>query len=125
VVDRGIGLPPWPVAGTAALTPGRRVCFTGRSSGADQCGTLRGSAARPLERVLANEFKVNVRCTTITARSGDSGGPVYTAPRADGTVRAIGIVTLVSGPLQQMCFTPLAPVLQRLGARLAVARSAG
>jgi hypothetical protein len=122
VVDRGIGLPPWPVAGTAALTSGRRVCFTGRTSGPDRCGSLRGSGARPLERVLANEFKVRVRCTTITARSGDSGGPVYTAPRVDGTVRAIGIVTLVSGPAQRMCFTPVAPVLQAIGATLAVQR---
>ena len=44
---------------------------------------------------------------------------------ADGTVRAIGIVTLVSGPRQRMCFTPIAPVLQRLGATLTVARSSG
>lgn len=119
VVDRGISRPPWPVVGTAALTAGRRVCFSGRTSGPDQCGTLRGKTARPLEHVLDSQFRVQVRCTTITARAGDSGGPVYTAPRADGTVRAIGIVTLVSGPRQQMCFTPLAPVLRTLGATLA------
>jgi hypothetical protein len=121
VVDRGIALPPWAVAGTARLLPGRAVCFTGRTSGVDQCGRLRGAGSRPLERVLLGKFRVTVRCTTITARSGDSGGPVYTAPRADGTVRAIGIVTLVSGPLQLMCFTPIRPVLHRLGATVASA----
>jgi hypothetical protein len=43
---------------------------------------------------------------------------VYTAPRADGTVRAVGIVTLVVGETERMCFTPLAPVLDGLGAQL-------
>ncbi|MCW3016303.1 MAG: hypothetical protein JWO02_3395 [Solirubrobacterales bacterium] len=118
VVDRGISRPPWAVAGTAQLLAGRAVCFTGRTSGADQCGRLGGASARPLERVLDSEFHITVRCTTITARAGDSGGPVYTAPRADGTVRAIGIVTLVSGPSQLMCFTPVTPVLRDLGAAL-------
>ena len=61
---------------------------------------------------------LEVRCTTITARSGDSGGPVYTKPRANGTTFAIGIVTLVVGPRQRMCFTPIAPVLKEMKARL-------
>lgn len=119
VVDRGVSRPPWAVRGTARLLAGRRVCYSGRTSGTDQCGQLRGSRAKPLERALRASFGLTVRCTTITARSGDSGGPVYTAPRADGTVRAIGIVTLVSGPLQRMCFTPIAPVLRKLGATVA------
>jgi hypothetical protein len=122
VVDRGVARPPHPVAGTAALTPGRRVCFTGRTSGPDRCGRLRGAGARPAERLLSLQAGLVVRCTTVRAAPGDSGGPVYTAPRADGSVRAVGIVTLVVGRSQRMCFTPLAPVLDRLDARLATLR---
>ena len=63
----------------------------------------------------------HVICTSITAREGDSGGPVYTAPAADGSVRAVGITTLVFGLLQEMCFTPLQPVLDALHAHLVTA----
>ena len=38
------------VAGTARPTPGRRVCFTGRTSGVDQCGVILGGAARRDQR---------------------------------------------------------------------------
>jgi len=62
-----------------------------------------------------------VRCTTIGAREGDSGGPVYTAARDDGTVYAVGITTLVVGPRARMCFTPLEPVLDALNATLVTA----
>jgi hypothetical protein len=120
VVDRGIRRPPLPVVGTARTLSGRRVCFTGRTSGPDQCGQIRGAAARPLESLFALQGLV-VRCTTITAREGDSGGPVYTAPGSDGAVRAVGIVTLISGPRARMCFTPVIPVLDKLGARLVTA----
>ena len=65
-----------------------------------------------------------VRCTTIMAREGDSGGPVYTAARADGTVYAVGITTLVVGARARMCFTPIEPVLAALRATLVTA-SAG
>jgi hypothetical protein len=61
-----------------------------------------------------------VICTDIAAREGDSGGPVYTPGRRDGTVNAVGLVTLISGSGRRMCFTPLAPVLNRLSAALLV-----
>jgi hypothetical protein len=125
VVDRGTSRPPWFVAGAAAPYPGSRVCFSGRTSGPDQCGQIvAGAAAIRLERLVGSvEHKV-VRCATMPARSGDSGAPVYTAPAPDGTVRAVGIATLaLTGPLfrllhLRMCFTPLAPVLAALGAEL-------
>lgn len=107
VVERGLFSPPWFVRGTARPLVGRRVCFTGRTSGADQCG-----------RIVRSYPGTRLPCTTITAREGDSGGPVYTAPAADGTVRAVGITTLVFGLLQSMCFTPIEPVLDALNARL-------
>lgn len=115
VIDRGIGRPPWVVRGTADLTSGRRMCFTGRTSGVDRCGRLRGSGARPAERFLSLRAGVVVRCTTARAAPGDSGAAVYTAPRADGTVRALGIATLVVGDRSLLCFTPVRPVLQRVG----------
>jgi hypothetical protein len=123
VIDRGISQPPWPVAGTAKATSGRDVCFSGRTSGADQCGQIVGNDARGAERVLSIFAGLLVRCTTITAREGDSGGPVYTAPAGDGTVRAVGITTLVVGRRSRMCFTPLGPVLGTL--RASVITSAG
>lgn len=107
VVDRGLFSPPWFVRGKARPLLGRRVCFTGRTSGADRCG-----------RIVRSYPGTRLPCTTIRARSGDSGGPVYTAPAADGTVRAVGITTLVFGLLQSMCFTPIEPVLDALNARL-------
>ncbi len=121
VVDRGVSRPPWIVAGVARTTAGRRVCFSGRTSGIDRCGRLRGTSARAVERYLALRAGVVVRCTTVAAAEGDSGGPVYTAPRADGTVRALGITDLIVGRRDQMCFTPIKPVLDRLGARLVTA----
>jgi len=118
IVDRGVSRPPWVVSGVAKSTGGRRACYTGRTSGVDRCGRLRDGSARPIERFLAFLGGGVVRCTTVAAAEGDSGGPVYTAPRADGTVRALGITTLVFGPRDLMCFTPIQPVLDRLGARL-------
>ena len=118
LVDRGITRPPWIVAGLAKATAGRRVCFTGRTSGADICGSIVPSRARAGERLISAFAGVAVRCTSLRARQGDSGGPVYTAPGSDGRVRAVGIVTLVLVPSRQMCFTPLAPVLSGLNARL-------
>jgi len=118
IVDRGVSRPPWVVAGVAKTTGGRRVCYTGRTSGIDRCGTLRGTSARPIERFLGFLGGGIVRCTTIAAAEGDSGGPVYTAPRTDGTVRALGITTLIFGPRDHMCFAPIQPVLDRLDARI-------
>jgi hypothetical protein len=110
VVDRGVSRPPWFVAGSARPLLGRRVCFTGRTSGIDNCG-----------RIVRSYPGTRLPCTTIIGRQGDSGGPVYTAPAADGSVRAVGITTLVFGLLQQMCFTPLQPVLAALDAKLVTA----
>jgi hypothetical protein len=121
VVDRGVTRPPWRVVGIANPTSGRNVCYTGRTSGADQCGRIVSSRARGGERLLSAFAGVIVRCTTIRAREGDSGGPVYTAPGRNGAVRAIGLTTLIVGDSARMCFTPLAPVLRSLGATLAVA----
>jgi len=118
VIDRGISRPPWVVARTARALPGRRVCFTGRTSGIDHCGRIRGPGAALGESLLSLRAGVVVRCTTITARPGDSGGPVFTPPRRDGTVGAVGIITLITGPRARMCFTPVRPSLARLRAQL-------
>jgi len=108
VVDRGILGAPWFVVGTARPRIGSEVCFTGRTTGPDQCGKV----------VRSFPGTAGLPCTAITADLGDSGAPVYTAPSADGSVRAVGIATLVFGFLQSMCFTPIEPVLDALNATL-------
>lgn len=118
VVDRGVSRPPWRVAGLAKPKAGLRVCFSGRTSGIDRCGSMVGRSSRGGERVLSAFAGLVVRCTTIRAAPGDSGGPVFTAPDADGNVRAVGIVTLIVVSSRIMCFTPLSPVLDGLGATL-------
>jgi hypothetical protein len=118
VVDRGVTRPPWFVVGTARPLGGRRVCYTGRTSGVDQCGRIFSGRARSINRQASRIAGVRVTCTSIVAREGDSGGPVYTRPANGGTVRAIGITTLVFGLFQTMCFTPIEPVLDALDARL-------
>jgi hypothetical protein len=118
IVDRGITRPPWIVGGFARPFPGRRVCFAGRTSGANHCGRIVGRSARSAQLGVILQLGVIVICTDIAAREGDSGGPVYTPGRPDGTVNAVGLVTLIAGPTRRMCFTPLAPVLNRLGAAL-------
>lgn len=121
LVDRDVTRPPWIVTALAQPTAGRAICFSGRTSGVDRCGFIDSRRVRFAERIVSAFAGVAVRCTTIQARGGDSGGPVFTAPRADGTVRAVGIVTLVVGETKRMCFTPLAPVLNGLRARLVTA----
>lgn len=111
VVERFIWRPPWFLRGTAKPLLGRRVCYAGITSGPDNCGKI----VRPFPGVRG------LACTTITARSGDSGAPVYTFPAADGTVRAVGIANIVFGLLQSMCFVPIAPVLEALDATLVTA----
>ena len=60
-------------AGAASASPGR-------TSGVDQCGVIL-SRQRARDQPQASRFAgTRVRCTTIMAREGDSGGPVYTAP---------------------------------------------
>ena len=121
VVNRGVVRPPWFVKGTARPLGKRRVCYTGRTSGVDQCGVILSGSARRINRQASRIAGTRVTCTSIIAREGDSGGPVYTRPAADGTVRAIGITTLVFGLFQTMCFTPIEPVLDALNARLVTA----
>ena len=121
VVNRGATRPPWRVAGVGQPTAGRQVCFTGRTSGVDQCGRIQDASKSRAELLVSVFAGTLVRCTTMRAQPGDSGGPVYTAPRADGTVYAIGITALAVGDTAAMCFTPIAPVLRGLGARLVVA----
>jgi hypothetical protein len=118
VVDRGISLPPWSVAGVARPLSGRRICFSGRTSGIDRCGRILGARAQPGERLLSVLSGAVVRCTDISAKEGDSGSAVYTAPRADGSVRGVGIAVIVVGDRSRMCFTPLLPVLDALHARV-------
>jgi len=124
VIDRGIDKPPWRIAGTARPLSKRGICFAGRTSGADRCGRIAGRNGRPAERLLGLFSGLVVRCTTISAREGDSGGPVYTPPSADGTVRAVGITTLVFGDRSLMCFTPLIPVLDEIRAEVVIAPGA-
>jgi hypothetical protein len=121
VIDRGMSRPPWRVAGVGRPTAGRAVCFSGRTSGIDRCGRMDGAGARPAERVLSLFAGRVVRCTTIRAAPGDSGAPVVTWPGSNGTVYAVGIVTLIILSNRHMCFTPLSPVLDALGARLVTA----
>ncbi|HEY1537930.1 MAG TPA: hypothetical protein VGF63_00925 [Solirubrobacteraceae bacterium] len=120
LVDRGVTRPPWRVTGIANPTPSRKICFTGRTSGADQCGRIASRSALGAERLLSAFSGVVLICTTIRAREGDSGGPVYTAPRTDGSVHAVGLTTVIVGASARMCFTPLAPVLRGLKATLVV-----
>jgi hypothetical protein len=120
LVDRGISKPPWIVGGFARPLSGRRVCFTGRTSGADRCGRIVGRAALSTQLGALLQLGVLVICTDIAAKEGDSGGPVYTPGRRDGTVNAVGLVTLIAGASRRMCLTPLTPVLNRLSAALVV-----
>jgi hypothetical protein len=107
-IERFSFQPPLFVRGRARPLLGRRVCFTGVTSGPDQCGKIvrRFPGVRGLS------------CTNIIAREGDSGSPVYTAPAADGTVHAVGIANIVVGIFQLMCFEPIDRVLDALDARL-------
>jgi hypothetical protein len=116
IVDRGISQPPWTIAGDARPLRGRRVCFSGRTSGVDQCGQILDAGARAGEQAIGRRAGITIRCTNIPAREGDSGAPVYTAPRADGSVRAVGIAVIVIGIGSRMCFTPLEPVLSAIDA---------
>jgi hypothetical protein len=106
VVERFIWRPPWFVTGRARPLRGRSVCFAGRSSGPDNCGKI----------IRTFPGARGLRCTDIQAQEGDSGAPVYTAPRADGTVRAVGIANVVVGLFSTMCFVPLSTALDALGA---------
>jgi hypothetical protein len=111
VVDRGILGPPLFVRGSARTRIGQAVCFSGSTSSVNQCGEI-------VDRYPGVGRRT---CTSITAREGDSGSPVYTPPAADGTVRAVGVASVVFGPFQSMCFVPIVPVLKALKATLVTA----
>ena len=113
LVDRDILGPPLFVRGVASPRMGLEVCFSGTTSSVDQCGEI-------VQRFPGVGRRT---CTSITAREGDSGSPVYTAPAADGTVRAVGIASVVFGPFASMCFVPIGPVLKALHATLVTAAS--
>lgn len=110
IINRAIDQPPWFVHGTAKPTIGRGVCFSGQTSGPDQCGRI-------VHRFPIAGTK-GLSCTDITAREGDSGSPVYTLPDASGTVHAVGIANIVVGLFQSMCFVPIGPVLDAMNATL-------
>jgi hypothetical protein len=98
-IERG-DLPPLTVLGVAddlSIGRGTRVCFAGRTTGAETCGRVKG-------------FKQHLRCVGVKARPGDSGGPVYYDPGNGLTTQAVGIVTT-----DKMCFTPISRVLGRFG----------
>jgi hypothetical protein len=98
-IERG-ELPPLTVLGVVddiSIGRGTRVCFAGRTSGADTCGRVKG-------------FRQHLRCIGPKARPGDSGGPVYYDPGGGLTTRAVGIVATAG-----MCFTPLSRVPARFG----------
>jgi hypothetical protein len=112
VIARG-NKTPWKVRGTLRTIlqdPGTKVCFAGRSSGADQCGEIRTGGVKHL------------KCTDIEARRGDSGGPVYTRAR-NGKTLAVGIVSLTARTRfwqdGGMCYEPIEQVLDGLDAKLA------
>lgn len=92
---------------------GRAVCFTGITSGIDQCGRIHGQSTFP--------NPVPVICARgVRSRDGDSGGPVYTRPNRRGEVRAVGVLsrTSVGGLGRDMCYTPIQTILERFGAEL-------
>jgi hypothetical protein len=115
-VERGTKLP-WTVTGwrpTAAQRSGLRVCFSGRTTGRERCGTVVQPRFRRGRRRLV--------CTDLRLRDGDSGGPVYTAP-ADGAVEALGIVTGSRTNIPPFthgegCYTPIQGILSAFGATL-------
>jgi hypothetical protein len=113
-VERGAA-PPLTVTGwvrTRDQDVGDRVCFAGRTSGADRCGRI-VHRYRFVQKYL--------RCTDIRADHGDSGGPVYT-PGFRLSTRAVGIVVKVgvrfSGGRGKMCYAPIEGILDATGDRL-------
>ena len=98
VVDRGASRPPWVVAGIAQPTAGRAVCFSGRTSGIDRCGTIQGNRARSAERLLS--IFAGVRRALYDdprARGRQRRAGLQHACARTAACTAIGIVTLVVG----------------------------
>ena len=107
VVERGLFSPPWFVARQ-------------RAAQARAQGLLHGAheRRRPVrqDRALLSRHAPAVH-DDHGARGRQRGTRLHPAA-ADGTVRAVGVTTLVFGLLQSMCFTPLQPVLDALDAKL-------
>jgi hypothetical protein len=115
-VERG-GNPPKTAVGwlpTRDQHKGDRVCFAGRTTGADQCGKI----VKRYSLVSKTQL-----CTDIEGHQGDSGGPVYT--ETDGaTTRAVGIVAVVvrrglTGRHRKMCYVPIESILDAFQANSA------
>jgi hypothetical protein len=89
---------------------GMRVCFTGRTSGLEECGRIYDRLFEGTRRLV---------CAHVKTDSGDSGGPVYTRPR-DGAARAVGIVKASRRFFGRgdLCYTPIETVLEVFGATL-------
>ena len=72
------------------IARGGWLCFTGRASGTDQCGSV--NAVERYTCCDATERAFVFSRTNAVARSGDSGGPVY-QPIGDDQARAVGILS--------------------------------
>jgi hypothetical protein len=113
-IERG-GEAPLAVTGTVTTErqrKGLRVCFAGRTSGADgNCGRIFRFQEIDGQRVI---------CARTRARGGDSGGPVFLPPLG-GRTQAVGIVKgdrLNLPPLThgELCYTAIDDVLAAFGA---------
>jgi hypothetical protein len=115
-IERGPN-PPLKVNGALATdeqAPGLRVCSAGRTTGADNCGTITEALHTMHLDGYGGASDSQVICTNIHGDAGDSGGPVYTAPH-DGRTYAVGLVT--GGQYgETMCYTPIHEILHALGA---------
>ena len=100
--------------GAASASAGARAASTSAAS----------SSTAPPPAPTASRAGARARtCSAPRSRraAATAAGPSTPRPRADGTVRAVGITTLVFGLFQTMCFTPLSPVLDALNAQLVTA----
>ena len=115
-VERG-GNPPKAAVGwvpTRDQHKGDRVCFAGRTTGADQCGKI----VKRYSLVSKTQL-----CTDIRATRATPAAPVYT--ETDGaTTRAVGIVADVvrrglTGRHRKMCYVPIESILDAFQANFA------
>ena len=102
-----------------ALVPGQYLCFSGRTTGGG-CGYL---TRDDIALRIGKKTFTHLWCVGVPTRPGDSGGPVV-QPRDDGAVRAAGLVdiTLQTNTTDEMCFSSIELVLQKMDVRLLSAR---
>lgn len=113
-----------PIAGTAKLRDGLKVCYSGAASG-EHCGfTVVGRPAPVWFREGQHSFRIRhewrATRSSCTSRRGDSGSPVYV--RRHGKAYAVGIL---SGGQETagrcpFFFTPVSLALKTLGLKLVV-----